>query len=286
MSLKSILISLILVITCQFSIAQDIIVQDDNFKKVPLKAPVKTVVTTTPAQAKLLEALGASDRLVGVSSFTTVTGKTPPNIGDAHNLKIAEIIKLKPDLVILGSAHYNHNAEKKLEKANIKVLLFSDLNIGSLASHIETLATALGLNNKGTELGMAITSKIKVLKEKYSKDSTLLVAPIIQWTPNIRTINNESYLNDILTICGAQNVYADKKEMAPIIHDATIKASHAKEIIYFTGSKNNESIPKSYAGLPVITIKSDALIQLSPATIDAIPKVCKLLREKLLTQTR
>ena len=79
-------------------------VRDDRGEVVQLARAPERIVTLMPALAESVCALGACDRLVGTDRFANwpEAVKALPKLGGMDDVSLEALVRLKPDLVLLG----------------------------------------------------------------------------------------------------------------------------------------------------------------------------------------
>lgn len=181
-------------------------VTDDNNASVTINAKPVRIVTTAPANTEIVFALGAGDRVVGVTSLD----KYPPEvagiakIGDFQPNSEA-VVALDPDLVLGYSG--NEEALAPIKKSGTPVLIFNPSTVEQIYANIDTIGTVIGATGKAAELVASIKAQIKAVSEAaaaagdsprvfYAVDNTL-------WT-----VGPGSFVDELLTLAHATNVAA------------------------------------------------------------------------------
>ena len=98
-------------------------VTDDLGRTVTIPVKVTRVVSLAPSLTENIFAVGAGDRLVGVTTFCNYPelAKAIAKVGDTMNPNIETIVALKPDIVFVSTASQIEAFMKTLEQNGIAV---------------------------------------------------------------------------------------------------------------------------------------------------------------------
>ena len=179
-------------------------VTDDSGNSVTIKAKPVHIVSTAPASTEILFALGAGDRVVGVSS----NDDYPPEaasiakIGD-YQPNPEAILALSPDLVIGYSE--NEEALAPVRDAGAPVLILNPATFEKIYGNIDLLGQVTGTAQKAAELVASIKAQVKAVSDAaaqfkfspkvfYAVDATL-------WTAG-----PDSFVDGMLKMVGATNI--------------------------------------------------------------------------------
>ncbi|HKQ63804.1 MAG TPA: cobalamin-binding protein [Methylomirabilota bacterium] len=192
---------------------------DSSGVAVELERPPRRIVSLVPSLTETLCALGLADALVGITVYCVeprevVAGKT--RIGGEKNPDLEKIRRLEPDLVI---ANVEENLREHVEALRAWSIPVWVTYPRTVADGIE-LITELGAVT-GTELRAAeIVGEIQPLYERVrSAASRRPAVPVFYpiWRAPYMTINRDTYIHDMLSVCGARNVFADRADRYPTV---------------------------------------------------------------------
>ena len=169
------------------------------------------VVSLVPSMTEDLFAVGAGDKVVGVSSFTDYPpqAKRLPVVATFASIASERIVALHPDLAIGIDAQDRLAGD--LRRARIQVLLLRDdgyddifgnlLEIGALTGHT---ADALALVKRLRAHTLELVRSVKPRARKPSVFVVLGVAPVF-------TVGHGSYLEHLIELAGGRNAASDIK---------------------------------------------------------------------------
>jgi len=118
---------------------------------------VKKIVVLNSDAVELICALGAEDRVVGITESVAQSGffnrlKGRPIVGRWNNPNYERIAEVEPEVLIAYGRHPGPELEEKLEPLGIKVVRMDCYKIGSLCSEVKTLGIMLGKEKEADEL--------------------------------------------------------------------------------------------------------------------------------------
>jgi iron complex transport system substrate-binding protein len=185
---------------------------DDLGRKVMLPARVDRVISFAPSLTEMIYALGAGDKLVGVTSWCNwpPQAKEKPAVGDIMNPNFERMVSLKPDLVVMIGARPGP-VLNRLESLGIKVLVFRDEDFSDIGRAIAALGRALGLEKRADSLNSAIAAQLDSLKAEAAKiepGKRPKVFAEIGFNP-LFTAGGQSFIGQMITQAGGLNIAED-----------------------------------------------------------------------------
>lgn len=185
------------------------------------RAPER-VVSLVPSMTESLFDLGAGGSLVGVTEFCR-----PPEahrgrlavVGGTRTAEVAAILALRPDLVLANQEENTRETVESLEAHGAKVWVTFPRSVDEAirvlwalvrlfrVPHSEAIIQALELSLAWTAGGSGDPVRVFVpIWEGQAADSM----------PWWMTVNRETYVHDLLAVCGGENVFADRERRHPL----------------------------------------------------------------------
>jgi len=171
------------------------------------------IVSLAPSATEILFALGAGERVVGVSDYCP----SPPaplalkRVGGALNANFERIVALAPDLLLTVGA-----ATRLGQEAAAAGIPFRSLTMESVADvgrTIGELGRLVGAKERATALAVNLDGQLAAVRQRWATAapvSTLLVlARPAGRLPGLMTCNQTSFLAELLTLAGGRNCFAD-----------------------------------------------------------------------------
>lgn len=183
------------------------------------EAPPSRVVSMNPSLTRMLLALGAADRLVGVDEYSATTEPSVeglPRVGGLFNPSLEAVLALDPDLVVVVPSVSQRDFRSRLGELGVEVLELPNITFDQLLESIETLGDRLDLfdtAHERVETIRAVRREVSKAASKRPRRSALLV---LQRDP-IYVAGGGSYLNTLLEAVGLDNAAAKYPEAYPRI---------------------------------------------------------------------
>jgi len=119
----------------------------------PVPKEVRRVVTLAPSLSEIVLALGAQDRLVGVTRFDDdPRTEKIARIGGYNDPQPEVVLGLKPDLLLAEPAPENRGPVETVARLGVPVETFPLSTVANIEEAIGGIAHLLGLSSRGEQL--------------------------------------------------------------------------------------------------------------------------------------
>ena len=232
-------------------------------------ATSQRVISTSPAITEILFAIGAGDRVVGVTDYCNYPKNACllPSIGGPLNPNTEKWIALKPDLIILQDDSVVLNKHANVFK--IPTLEVSVNNLENILRSIQVIADAMQTPKAGKQL----VDKIKIQIDNYrtsigktkARHVLMLLSDTNDPSRDLYAVGRNTFLNELLSIAGGENILPDTMATYPKISKEFIIAKSPEIIIEIgpTANLSSEGIlnrKKAWTIYPTINaVKNDRL---------------------------
>ncbi len=179
-------------------------------------APAQRIVSLAPNLTELVYSAGAGDRMVGADAYSDfpAAARTLPRVGDAFQVDYERVLALHPDLVLVWDTGTPEPVIEKLKRLSLHVERINTSKLGDIAAAIERIGALAGTEAQAARAATDFTAAIEALRRSHAHDGPVSVFFQISAVP-LFTVNGEHLISDILGVCGAQNIFADLKQLAP-----------------------------------------------------------------------
>lgn len=195
----------------------------------------RRIVSLVPAVTEMIFALGAGDRVVGVSNFD----KFPPDVerisrvGALLDPNLDRILSLKPDLVVV---YYSQtDLQTQLQRASVPAFSYKHAGIADVTETIRSVGARIGRAAQGQTLARDIETKLAALRTRYAggrRPRTLVVFERENFAlRGIYASGGRGFVHDMLTVAGGDNVFADVDREAVAATTELILARRPEVII-------------------------------------------------------
>lgn len=184
-----------------------------------LSRPPRRIVSLIPSTTETLCALGLAEALAGVTVYCrepadVVRGKT--RIGGEKDPDLAKIRALAPDLVIANVEENLREHVDALRAWGIPVWVTYPRTVADGIRMIRELGAVTGADARAA----AIAGELEALYAEVTA-ATARRAPVpvfyAIWREPWMTIGSDTYIHDMLRVCGGANVFADSADRYPTV---------------------------------------------------------------------
>ena len=175
-------------------------------------APPARIVSLTPALTEILFAVGAGDRVVGVTDFCDFPpeAKTRAKIGGYVNPSVEAVVALKPDLIVVSPGPGNRDAALAMQRAGLRVEVVQAETLEDSLAAIETVARLAGNEEKGRTLVTGIRQRLDAVKRRVAGQPAVPTLFCVQTEP-IYAAGRDTLPSQILEIAGGKNVVTEPR---------------------------------------------------------------------------
>ena len=185
-------------------------VVDDGGRPVDLSRPVTRIVSLAPALTETLFALGVGDKVVGRTRWCDAPAEAiaVTSVGDGLEPNVEVILSLRPDLVVFYSAVANEPAIEQIENLGINTVGVRTDGLADLVRATRLLGVVTGTTERAESLVVSFERELAELAASRPTGPELS-ALILTWDNPPIIIGKTSFLNEIVELAGARNVFDD-----------------------------------------------------------------------------
>ena len=241
------------------------------------------IVSLVPAVTEMIFALGAGDRVVGVSNFDKFPPDVDriPKVGALLDPNLDRILGLRPDLVVVY--HSQKDLQSQLSRASIGAYPYRHAGLADVTETIRAIGARIGRAEQGQTLARDIESQLAALRKRYGagpRPRTLVVFGRESFAlRGIYASGGQGFVHDMLTIAGGDNVFADVEREAVQATSELILARRPEVIIELRADPMTPDAERKEVGtwdklpsLPAVRAKRVYIIT-DPRTVIPGPRV-------------
>jgi iron complex transport system substrate-binding protein len=186
-------------------------ITDLKGRQITLDKIPERIVSLSPGNTEILFALGAGDKVVGITSYCDYPAETKDveKIGTFEGPNLELIQKAKPDVVLAGG-YIQEDLIASLEQLNIPVISTEATDFNSIFDSISLVGKISGNEEKATEIVKGMKDKIVEIQDKVKGQTPKSVFYVI-WTDPLTTAGSGTFINDVIKAAGGINT-AEKVE--------------------------------------------------------------------------
>jgi len=180
--------------------------------------PGHRIVALSPHLAELVFAVGAGDRLVGVSAFTDFpeAAANLPVVGDAFMLDLERLTVLQPDLILVWHSGMPAHVLDELRAHDYRLEVIRTKSLNDIPSALRRIGVLTGHSTMANAAADRFVAGLDALAKLASNAAPISVFFQVSKRP-LYTINGEHYVSQLIEICGGRNIFGDLGKLAPLI---------------------------------------------------------------------
>jgi iron complex transport system substrate-binding protein len=218
-----------------------ITIVDDQGTQTTLGAVPQRIVSLAPSITPILYELGVGDKVVGVTSYddypynftawfeagnmTCVGGFSTPNL--------EAIATVQPDVIF--TTDVNEETIPDMRELGYKVIVLSAASVEGVYKDIGIVGNATGSANKAAEIITELRSEISSIQETIAAagitDKPTVYYEVYYSGSGIMTAGSATWLNDVITLAGGINIFADQTSEFPYTSSEVIVSRNPAVII-------------------------------------------------------
>ncbi len=269
--------------------ADPVALRDVRGQQLNLSAPAQRIVALAPHFVENLFVIGAGSQIVGAVDFIDFPpeAQSIPSVGGYSSLSAEAILGLRPDLVLAWQSGNSTALIAQLENLGLAVFVEEPRDLAAVAEGLLRLGVLTGREAEARAAAEAFRRRRDALAQQYSARPAVRVFYQI-WHQPLQTLNGTHAVNDLIRLCGGENVFAGALPLAPRVSEEAVLAARPQVII---ASGQSADLRPSMARwrrwpqLPAVAeghlhaIRPDWMLRFTPRMLDGAQRLCELLEQ-------
>lgn len=199
-------------------------VTDEVGRRVAVPLQVNRIVTLAPNLAEIIYALGAEDRLVGVSEYSDrpAAAKAKPHIGMPVNPSLEAIVGARPDLVLATTSINFAKTVDALSRLGIAVYTTDPHSVAGTLRSISDIGSVTGASQQADALVASLQGRLDALKTRLAVAAPVSVLFVV-WEDPLISIGDNTFIADALRWAGARSVIHTAQNWPQISMEEVVK---------------------------------------------------------------
>ena len=214
--------------------ASSLSITDDWGRTVALAAPARRIVSLQPASTELLFRLGLGDRVVGRTHFCDwpPAARAVPDLGNGIGPDIEAVAARKPDLVLLYASAADRAAADRLAALGIATAVLKLDRSDDVRRAARLIGTLTGTRPAADSFVAAFDSALGTVAAATAHPGRRPRLYVDVWASPPMTVGRGSYLNEVIRLAGAENVFDDVAGSSATVSLEAIAARDPDAILY------------------------------------------------------
>ncbi len=266
-----------------------LLVTDEAGRKVSVPQPVRRVVSLAPSLTETIYALGAQEKLVGVTDYCDYPpeAKNKPKVGGVLNPSIEQIVALKPDLVLATRSANRHETVEALARLGIACYATYPRSVEEVLTSTLHLGEVIGMRERGEAIVAALRERLADLRHSLAGSAPRRILFVV-WQDPLISVGRRTFLGDALRWAGADTLVETSQEWPRVSLEEVVRLQ--PDYLVFASSQSE--LPERTAeglrsrpgwrGLDAvrqrhIVMISEAINRPAPRLVDAIEELARQL---------
>lgn len=275
---------------------------DDRGYVLNLTSYPNRIVSLAPSNTEILFAVGAGDRVVGVTNYCNypynfsawIEAGNLTSVGDYWIPNMEAIVTLEPDLVLAAFAQ--EEVVNTLRGMGYKVLVLDPHNIDDILKDIVLVGRA---TNKDVEAGILVNNLRQRIDAVVSKVAGVTSTPKVcyeVWYDPLWSLGSESWEHELIEKAGGINIFADQSLKYFETSSEAIIERNPDIMIFplghgggppFWGSFDQVKARPGWNAISAVqndrlyTIDADIISRPSPRIVDALETLAEIIHPEL-----
>lgn len=205
-------------------------VTDAIHRQVCLARPAKRIVSLVPSETLSVADLVGIDKLVGRTDFCVEPmGRVEAirSVGGTKGFDIDAVRALRPDLVLANKEENSRPSVQALIDSGMPVHVSFPCTVDESLAYLRNLCALLGVDPMLAAPLQACRDAVARARAVLPEAPLPVFVPI--WKDPWMTFDDRAYASDMLEVCGATNVFAERKRRYPLAADLGKAKAHSNE---------------------------------------------------------
>ncbi|TLY58583.1 MAG: cobalamin-binding protein [Gammaproteobacteria bacterium] len=265
--------------------ATHITVSDDTGQRVAVLNPPLRIVSLAPGATEMLFAAGAGPHVVATVQYSDQpsAAQRVPRIGDVTGVDIERLVALHPDVAVVWPGGGNPAQIEEIARLGIPVYRQQVNALADLPDSLRRVGALAGTGTAAEQAARALEAHLARLSREYRRDRQPSVLLEV-WNRPIYTVGGTHLMSDALRLCSARNVFADLRDLGPVVDIEAVIARNPDIIVavappgegaaWLAEWKRFGSL-SAVRGGRLIAFEDQAFVRLGPSVIDAAEALCR-----------
>lgn len=223
-------------------------VRDMVGREVALPAPPRRIVSLVPSVTETLFAIGADERLVGVTTFCDfpLAAREKPKVGGIVNPSLEAIVGLRPDLVLATTEGNRESTVEQLTALGIPTYVVSPKTFSGVLESILRIGSLSGRDEAAQRLVNDLRRRAAQVVEATGRRPQPRVLYVV-WADPLVVPGRATLINDLIGMAGGVSISADRPVEWPRLSLEQVVTSAPQVVIFAShGSTHVEQALKRW----------------------------------------
>lgn len=280
--------------------SREVRITDRLGRVVTLSGPPARIVSLSPSATEMIFAVGAGDRLVGVTQYCNYPSDaltiSRVSSGTIEGVNREAILDLKPDVIFFKADHHQSLIDT-FEKFGIPMVGVGAESIQEMFQEALDLGRFLKAETVAEQLVAQMRSDLEMQRSRVSSisDEARKRVFYVVWDDPLMTAGPQSFIGELISIAKGKNIFEDVKQGYPQISSELVVDRDPEVIICPSSDDDTNNLDrilgrKGWEGISAIrdkqvrTIDGDQISRCGPRLIQVLPRLIDAIYPELKPQ--
>jgi iron complex transport system substrate-binding protein len=238
-------------------------------------APARRIVSLVPSATETLFALGAGDRVVGVSAFCDYPPEVTrlPRVGGLVNPSFEAIMALHPDALVGVQGPLNRAVIDRVEAAGVRTLFPKVESVAEVFTSVDAFAQLLGDASAGQALKRRIEAELSAVRRAVQGRPAPRVVAVFAQRPLVVAAAG-SWVDEVLTLAGGRNAITAARPY-PMISLEQFLAAQPEVVLDLSWQESSGEVALALAPYPTLpAVRDHRIVRITdPAVVRQGPRI-------------
>ena len=260
---------------------------DQTGRTLALPAPPRRIVSLVPSVTEILFALGAEDRLVGVTDFCDFppAARAKPRVGGMVAPNLEAIVALRPDVVVVTPAGNSDETFAQLARLGLPMFAVNPTGVREVLDLIGKLGALAERPAPAADLAATLARRIRDVTARVASLPRPRVLYVV-WPEPLIVPGRGSVVSELIELAGGESVTTDGGAGYPRYSVEAALARNPEVILLARHGNQTQAIGREpwerFTGLPAIrkgrihAVNGDVLHRYGPRMVDGLEELARL----------
>jgi iron complex transport system substrate-binding protein len=253
------------------------VLTDHLGRRVSIPDHPKRIVSLAPSLTETLFALGAGDRVVGVTDYCDfpAEAQTRAKIGGMINPNLERLAALHPDLVLITKEGNRRDTLDAVEHLKIPIFAIETSRLEDISRMFRDVGRAIGEASAGAAMAAALDQRVARVHNAVTGRAQKRVLMVV-WLQPMVTVGHGTFLSDLLDRAGAVSIAESESQPWPKLSIEEIVRSDPDYIVVTRSpgfAPTRDELLKLPGWRELTAVKQDRIINLPDAAQRPGPRI-------------
>ena len=284
----------VLVLVLAAGPASGLTVVDQRGQTLTLPGVPTRIVSLLPSVTEILFAIGAQDRLAGVTDLCDFPpeARGKPSVGGMISPSLEALVALKPDLVVATPSGNRQETVDQLRRLGIPVYLVDATTVAGAIEVMDRLAELTGRRAAAAPILASLSRRIQAVTDRVAPRRRPRVLYVL-WPEPLIVPGHGALISNLIATAGGDSVTAGQANAYPR-YSLEAAVAHMPEVILLASHRGRTPLAREkwekIASLPAIrsgrlhAVDGDLVHRFGPRVVDGLELLARLIHPDAFEQ--